>query len=163
MKITLLSDTHSFFDPQWETLWSGSDEVWHSGDFGSVDVIDRIQETKYLRGVWGNIDGKDIRIQVPEFQLFEVNDLKVLMLHIGGYPDRYVARARELITTHLPGLFICGHSHILKVIYDHKYQMLTMNPGAAGKTGWHKIRTMIRFEIDDGKVHSAEVIELGKR
>lgn len=163
MKITLLSDTHGYFDLEWYSLWEDSDEVWHAGDFGNIEVMDKITAVKPLRGVWGNIDNTLIRASVPEYQNFKIDGLQVLMIHIGGYPQHYSVRAKTLINEIKPDLFICGHSHILKVIYDQKYQMLTINPGAAGKIGWHKVRTMVRFQIDAGKIHSAEIIELGGR
>ncbi|MBC8047864.1 MAG: metallophosphoesterase family protein [Fimbriimonadaceae bacterium] len=163
MKILLLSDTHSYMDDAIINHCKQVDEVWHAGDFGNREVADKIKSVKSLQGVFGNIDGKDIRIEYPLDNRFTINDLDVWITHIGGYPGRYEARVRKVLDIHTPQLFICGHSHILKVMFDKNYNMLTMNPGAAGKYGFHKVRTMIRFEIHNGKIEKPEVIELGLR
>lgn len=163
MRIALLSDTHGHIDPQWAAYFEHCDEIWHAGDIGNIEVLDYLKGMKPVRAVWGNIDGHILRAELPETQYFHMEGLKVFMIHIGGYPGRYDPKARQLIELHRPGLFICGHSHILRVIYDKKYQMLTMNPGAAGIYGFHKIKTMLRFSITDGRVHDAEVIELGQK
>ena len=159
-RIGLLSDTHSYLDPAIVTHFEGCDEVWHCGDFGDERVVSQLQAFRPLRGVWGNIDGAAVRHQFPEMLSFEIEGLRVLMLHIGGYPGRYTAQAKAGIQQHQPGLFISGHSHILKIMPDEKHQLLHMNPGAAGRHGWHKVRTLIRFSISSGRLHACEVIEL---
>lgn len=163
MRIGLISDTHSFIDPNWEKYFESCDEIWHAGDIGSLTVTDHLKSLKPLRAVFGNIDHKDIRAEFPETLVFNCEGVKVLMIHIGGYPDKYDGFARTLIMEEQPGLFICGHSHILRVIYDKKYKMLTMNPGAAGIHGFHKVKTIIRFTILEGRISDAEVVELGSR
>jgi len=163
-RILLLSDTHSFIDPLWPQYMESCDEIWHAGDIGNEEVLDYLESlNKPVRAVWGNIDDHKVRRRLPEILSFEVEGLKVLMLHIGGYPDHYAASARLQIAQHSPGLFICGHSHILRVMNDKKYGMLVMNPGAAGINGFHLVRTLLRFSIDSGKVKDAEVIEVGPR
>ncbi|MCC9136894.1 metallophosphoesterase family protein [Pontibacter silvestris] len=164
MKIGLLSDTHSYIDDQILRLLEDSDEIWHIGDFGSVEVSEKLSEIAPLRGVYGNIDGQDIRQLYPKVLRFEANGLDVLMTHIGGYPGKYHPDVREMIKENPPQLFLTGHSHILKVITDKSLNnLLHINPGAAGKHGFHKIRTMVRFVIDAGQVKDLQVIELGKR
>lgn len=164
MKIGLLSDTHSYIDDQILRLLDGCDEVWHAGDFGSMAISDRLQEVAPLRGVYGNIDGQDIRQVHPKVQRFEAAGLDVLITHIGGYPGRYHQDVREGIRANPPQLFITGHSHILKVMTDKSLNnLLHINPGAAGKHGFHKIRTMVRFAIAAGQVKDLQVVELGKR
>ncbi len=137
--------------------------IGHAGDIGNVSVTDTIKKLKPVRAVYGNIDGGELRKEFPEKQLFELEGIKVLIIHIGGYPGKYRKNALESIRKYQPGLFISGHSHILKVMYDKKNKLLHMNPGAAGKKGFHKIRTMLRFEIEKGEMKNLEVIELGNR
>jgi putative phosphoesterase len=161
-KIGLISDTHGYLDDAVFRHFEACDEIWHAGDFGA-NVADKIAAFKPLRGVWGNIDDKEIRLQFPEHNRFNCEDVDVWMTHIGGYPGRYAAQVRPEIYTNPPKLFITGHSHILKVIYDPKIGSLHINPGAAGKSGWHKVRTLIRFEISNDKIDNLEVIELGNR
>ncbi len=164
MKIGLLSDTHSHLDTLVFKYFSDCDEVWHAGDFGTSNVLKELEEFKQTRGVYGNIDGQDIRISCPEKLIFEVDGLKVYMIHIGGTPPRYAKGVKADLELHRPDLFICGHSHILKVMPDLKMNnMLYMNPGAAGHQGFHRVRTLIRFDIELGKLKNLEVIELGKR
>ena len=163
MKILLLSDTHSYLDDAILKHAAAADEIWHAGDFGNIATADALQKIKPLRGVWGNIDGKDVRIVYPLDNRFTINGLDVLMTHIGGYPGHYEQRVKRIIEQAPPMLFICGHSHILKVMRDPKYNMLCMNPGAAGVHGFHKMRTMIRFSINNGKIENPEEIELGLR
>lgn len=164
MKIGLLSDTHSWLDDQILRLLSDRDEIWHAGDFGSMDVADRLHEVAPLRGVYGNIDGQDIRQLYPKVLRFEASGLDVLMTHIGGYPGKYHPDVRELIKENPPQLYITGHSHILKIMPDKKLNnLLHINPGAAGKHGFHQVRTMVRFTIDAGQVRDLQVLELGKR
>lgn len=162
-KILLLSDTHDYIDKRILSYVQKVDEVWHAGDIGNLDVTDQIEELKTLRAVYGNVDGKDARVSFPEFEQFYCEQVSVLMTHIGGYPGRYTLKIKELLSKSTPKLFICGHSHILKVMQDKKYKLLHMNPGAAGIKGFHKIRTMLRFEINGDEVQNLEVIELGQR
>jgi putative phosphoesterase len=157
--IGLISDTHCTFDDKLREFLEPVDEVWHAGDFGDLETLSAIAHFKPLKGVYGNCDGTSIRQRVPYTQVFECEGLKVLMMHIGGYPGRYDFKAFELINAHLPNLFICGHSHILKVMNDKKYDMMTINPGAAGNSGFHYVRTALRFKIDAGKIISMEVGE----
>ena len=162
-QIGLLSDTHSYLDKKVFEYFSHCDEIWHAGDFGDVIVSESLSCFKTLKAVFGNIDGNDIRSIHPVDQIFLCEDVRVLITHIGGYPGNYSPEARNKIELHKPDLFICGHSHILKVMHDHHHHLLHINPGAAGKTGWHKIRTMVRFIIHEKKIENLEVIELGLR
>lgn len=162
-KILLLSDTHSYIDNQILKFVKQADEVWHAGDIGSLDVADTIKNLKPLRAVYGNIDDALIRTEHPLNNKFIVEKVSVWITHIGGYPNRYDFRIREEISKNPPQLFISGHSHILKVMHDKKLNLLHMNPGAAGKHGFHKVRTMLRFEINEGKILNLEVIELEQR
>lgn len=162
-KIGLLSDTHGFLDDVVFRHFESCDEVWHAGDFGDLKIIDALSEFKPFRGVWGNIDDQYIRAACPENQRFVCEKVDVWMTHIGGYPGRYSPAVKQGIMTNPPKLFISGHSHILKVQYDPKYGLLHINPGAAGKYGWHKVRTLVRFDIDQEKILNLEVIELGQR
>ncbi len=159
-KILLLSDTHSFIDDQIIKFVKQADEVWHAGDVGNIAVIKKIQEHTPVRGVYGNIDGQEIRSIFPLDNKFLSEGVKVWITHIGGYPNRYDKRIKDEIKKHTPDLFISGHSHILKVMPDKKLQLLHMNPGAAGKYGFHKVRTLLRFELDKGNIQNLEVIEL---
>lgn len=162
-KIGLLSDTHHYLDEGVWKYFAPCDQIWHAGDFGTAEIPDTIRKQKKLRGVYGNIDGFDIRSEFPEFICWNCEEVKVLMLHIGGYPPKYNPHARQLLDEYQPQLFISGHSHILKILYDDKRNCLHMNPGAAGKQGWHKVRTLIRFEINGPEIQNCEVIELGNR
>jgi putative phosphoesterase len=161
-KIGLLSDTHSFLDDAVFKHFENCDEIWHAGDFGNIEVADKLAAFKPLRGVYGNIDGADIRLTYPENLGFTCENVDVWMTHIGGYPDRYSPQVKREIYTKPPALFISGHSHILKVIYDKKINCLHINPGAAGKQGWQKVRTLIRFCITADKIHNLDLIELQK-
>ena len=162
-RIGLISDTHSFLDEAVFHHFKDCDEIWHAGDFGDKQVVEKLRAFKPLRGVWGNIDDTSIRTEFPEVLRFSCEQTEVLMIHIGGYPGRYTALAKQEIQRNAPKIFISGHSHILKVMYDPKFGCLHMNPGAAGKHGWHKVRTLIRFTIDGATPKDCEVIELGKR
>ena len=162
-KILLLSDTHSHIDERILSYVEQADEVWHAGDIGNHSVTDAIEKIKPLRAVYGNIDGKETRLSFPEFQQFYCEKVAVLMTHIGGNPGRYNPKVRTVLSRSFPKLFICGHSHILKVMQDKKYKHLHMNPGAAGVHGFHKVRTMLRFEIDGDQIQNLEAIELGMR
>jgi len=163
LKIGLLSDTHHLLDDAIFRHFESCDEIWHAGDFGTGELAARLAAFKPLRGVYGNIDGQDIRSQYPEKLRWQSEGIKVYMTHIGGYPPRYNPAVKKELQSDPPQLFICGHSHILKIIYDEKLQCLHMNPGAAGKQGWHQVRTLIRFVIDEKNMKDCEVIELGKR
>ncbi len=158
-KILLLSDTHGTWDDFIEKYLPGNDEIWHAGDIGSLEILDRLESYAPVRAVYGNIDNAKIRAAVPEYNFFEVENLKVLILHIGGYPGRYTPRAKELIRKYRPDVFISGHSHILKLMRDYENDLLHMNPGAAGKYGFHKVRTMIRFELHFSEIKNPEIIE----
>ena len=139
-----------------------ADEIWHCGDFGSLKVIETLERIKPLRGVYGNIDGTEIRAKFPEVNRFRCEEMDVLMIHIGGYPDKYSPLAKKELSQKAPQIFISGHSHILKVMYDKKYQLLHLNPGAIGKHGWQTVRTMLRFEIDKKEIKHLEIIEFKK-
>ncbi|MFN3641281.1 MAG: metallophosphoesterase family protein [Flavobacterium sp.] len=162
-KILLLSDTHGCIDDKIIKYVLEADEVWHAGDIGDLIVTDSIKKIKPLRAVFGNIDGNQARLEFQEDLRFECEGLSVLITHIAGYPGRFNARVREILNKQAPKLMICGHSHILKVQFDPKYDMLFMNPGAAGIHGFHQVRTMLRFQVSDGKVHHLEVIEFPKK
>ena len=158
-KILLLSDTHSFIGDDILKYVKQADEVWHAGDIGDLRVTDAIKKLKPLRAVYGNIDNAEARLEFSEHLKFRCEGVKVWITHIGGYPGRYAPAVRDQIRLHTPDLFICGHSHILKVINDKKLKLLHMNPGAAGTHGFHKVRTMLRFEIIAEKIQNLEVIE----
>lgn len=163
IKIGLISDTHNYFDPQIRDYFSDRDEIWHAGDFGSEEIADQLEEIAPVVGVYGNIDGQDIRKRYPLHQRFERDGVDVWMTHIGGVPGRYCLPIKEEIESNPPDLFICGHSHILKIARDQSLnKMLYMNPGAAGKQGFQVYRTMVRFSINNGKLIDVEVINLGK-
>ena len=159
-RIGLLSDTHSYLDDAVFKYFADCDEVWHAGDFGTLELADQLAAFKPLRGVYGNIDGADIRQVYPENLRFNCEDVDVWMTHIGGYPDKYSSTVKRTIYTKPPALFISGHSHILKVMFDKKINCLHLNPGAAGKQGWHKVKTLMKFCITEKKIHNLEVIEL---
>lgn len=159
MKIGVISDTHGTFDRVLEKFLAPCDEIWHAGDFGSVDTADRIAAFKPLRAVYGNIDGGVMRRMYHEFNYFKVEDVSVLMTHIGGYPRHYYPKALQHIHGSRPKIFVAGHSHILKVIYDPIYDMLHINPGAAGLYGIHKVRTAIRFDIEGSEIKNMEIGE----
>jgi putative phosphoesterase len=163
MKIGLLSDTHGFFDPRLKTFFADCNEIWHAGDIGNLETADEIANFKPLKAVHGNIDGHEIRIIYPENLRFNCEGMDVWITHIGGYPGNYDSKVRHLIRLNPPELFITGHSHILKVIPDKKSGLLHINPGAAGKSGFHHIRTAVRFIIEEGHIKDLEVIELGPR
>ena len=162
-KIGLISDTHGYLDDAVFKHFDACDEIWHAGDFGSVAIIDTLQGFKPFKGVYGNIDGKDVRVICPEHLRFSCEEVDVWMTHIGGYPGRYAPQVKPEILINPPKVFICGHSHILKVQFDPKLQLLHLNPGAAGKHGWHKVRTLMRFDINGDKIENLEVIELAGR
>ncbi|MEO1023676.1 MAG: metallophosphoesterase family protein [Bacteroidota bacterium] len=161
IKIGLISDTHHFLDKQVNEYFEDRDEIWHAGDFGTSEIADKLDQIAPLKGVYGNIDGKDIRDRFPLHQRFNCEGLDIWMTHIGGIPGRYCIPIRDEMNNNPPDVFICGHSHILKVARDQKNNnLLYINPGAAGKQGFHTIRTMMRFSIEDGKMKDIEVIHL---
>ena len=162
-KILLLSDTHSYIDAQILKFLKQADEVWHAGDIGQLTVTDTLKKLKPLRAVYGNIDDAAARAEFPLDLKFTLEGVNVWMTHIGGYPNKYNQRIREDLAKNSPQLFICGHSHILKVQFDKKLNLLHINPGAAGKHGFHKVRTMVRFELETGTIKNMEVIELATR
>jgi putative phosphoesterase len=161
IKIGLISDTHNYLDPQVSEYFEGCDEIWHAGDFGNLSIADELKKIAPVIGVYGNIDGQDIRQEYPLHQRFEREGLKVWMTHIGGIPGRYCIPIREEMEKNPPELFICGHSHVLRISRDQDLnRMLYMNPGAAGKQGFQSHRTLVRFQIIEGKLHNIEVINL---
>lgn len=162
-KILLLSDTHSFIDEQILKYVKQADEVWHAGDIGDLSVTDAIKDLKPLKGVYGNIDDATARLEFPLHNRFMCENVDVWITHIGGYPNKYNPKIREEIRLNPPKLFICGHSHILKVQYDKSLNLLHLNPGACGKHGFHAVRTMLRFVIDGSEIKDLEIIELEQR
>lgn len=162
-RIGLISDTHSTLDETVFDYFEECDEIWHAGDIGHPSVADRLAAFRPLRAVYGNIDEPALRHRFPEDLRFELEGVSVFMTHIGGYPGRYSQRVRELLRAQPPGLFICGHSHILKVMPDKKLGLLHINPGAAGYQGFHKVRTIVRFSLEAGRVSELQVVELGPR
>lgn len=162
-RIGLLSDTHSYFDTRFLELFKDVDEIWHAGDIGDIKVLDELRRFKPVIAVYGNIDGSLIRQEITEILEFECERVKVFMIHIGGYPGKYDKRVKKQLIKKQPGLFISGHSHILKVIYDKELELLHLNPGAAGLSGFHAVRTALRFTIDGPNVKDMEVIELGPK
>ena len=162
-QIGLISDTHSYLDPKVFEYFESCDEIWHAGDFGSIKVYDDLAAFKPIKGVYGNIDGREIRLCCPLNQMFECEGHKIYMTHIGGYPGKYQQQARLRIIEYSPDIFICGHSHILKIIPDKQFNLLHINPGAAGNTGFQQVRTLVRFKLSPGKITDMEVIELGMK
>lgn len=164
-KIGLLSDTHAHLPGKVFEHFVACDEVWHAGDFGNWEVAERLRQFKPLRGVFGNIDGHEIRAEFTEDLRFECEGVPIFMTHIGGYPGRYAPRVRETLRREPPrgGLFISGHSHILKVMPDAALGFLHINPGACGLEGWHKVKTLVRFSLDAGKISDLQIIELGPK
>ena len=159
-RIGVLSDTHGLLDKRIFAHFKDVDEIWHAGDIGSAEVLQALREFKPTRAVFGNMDSGDVRYSLSEFYRFKVEDVNVLMTHIGGYPGHYNPWLIPMFQKEPPDLFVCGHSHILKVQYDSLFKMLTMNPGAAGKQGWQPCQTLLRFTIDGSKIDNLEVIEL---
>jgi len=162
-RIGLLSDTHSYIDDNILNHFKDCDEIWHGGDIGDISVADKIAAFKPFRAVYGNIDNKEVRVSYPLNLRFKIEELDVFITHIGGYPSRYNKRVRAILTENPPDLYICGHSHILKIMPDKKRGLIHMNPGACGHIGFHHMRTLIRFSISGKKIADVEVIELGKR
>ena len=162
-KIGLLSDTHGFLENRLFDYFKEADEIWHAGDIGESAILERLEELRKVRAVYGNIDGGNLRAALHEYLEFEIEGLRVLMIHIANKPPRYNPKTLSLIRASRPDLLVCGHSHILKVEFDKKNNLLFMNPGAAGNHGFHKVKTALRFSIDQGKAKNLEVIDLGKR
>ena len=162
-KIGLLSDTHSYWDEKYAAYFEGCDEIWHAGDFGSMEIAEKLIDLKPLRGVCGNCDGYPIRYNFGPTLYFELEGVSVLLTHIGGYPGRYAPEIRQALDRFQPRLFVCGHSHILKVMNDPHYDMMCLNPGAAGLQGWHLERTALRFHIENGAMRDMEVFRLPKQ
>ena len=160
MKIIQMSDTHGLCDKKIEKYLTDCDEIWHAGDIGSLDVVNRLRSFAPLRAVYGNIDDQNIRHEFSEFLSFNCEGISVLMTHIGGFPGKYDTKALRQIFTIKPKIFVCGHSHILRVMYDKHFNMLTLNPGAAGIQGFHQVRTLLRFEITNSEIKNLEVIEI---
>jgi putative phosphoesterase len=158
-RIGLLSDTHGSVQPRVMDFFSNCHEIWHAGDIGNMETADKLAAVTTLKAVYGNIDGADLRLRFPKYQVFMCEQVKVMMTHIGGYPGKYEKEARLRIEAEKPGIFICGHSHILKVMYDKKHELLHINPGAAGNSGFHHVITCIRFVIDGKDIRELEVFE----
>lgn len=159
-KIGLLSDTHGCWDDRYWDYFKECDEIWHAGDIGSLEICEKLGKDKIFRSVYGNIDGQEIRIDRQKVLKFSCEEVKVVMTHIGGYPKKYAPGIKEIIYQEKPKLFVCGHSHILKAMYDPELRIMCLNPGAAGTYGFHKVRTLMRFVIDGAKMRDLEVIEL---
>lgn len=159
LKIGVLSDTHGWLNPKVLEFFKECDEIWHAGDIGSIDLADELANFKPLRAVYGNTDDWEVRREYPMIQIFNAEDLKVIMTHIGGYPSHYEPEIKGLIVKERPNIFISGHSHILKIMQDKKYNLLHINPGAAGRNGFHKTITMVRFQIDGKRIEKMEVFE----
>ena len=162
MKIGLLSDTHGQLDDRFLDFMKDCDEIWHAGDIGTEEIVDRLRAFKPCVIIYGNIDGGNLRVMCKADEYFERAGARIFMTHIGGYPGRYNAAALQKIKTYRPTIFVCGHSHILKVMYDPAYQLLHINPGAAGIHGWHKVRTAVRFDISDGVPKNMELFEVAR-
>lgn len=162
-KIGLLSDTHGYLEDSMLDCFKDCDEIWHAGDIGNSSVADRLEAFKPFRAVFGNIDDAAMRLRFPLDLRFDCEGLDVFITHIGGYPGKYNQRVRDLLLKDPPGLFVCGHSHILKVMPDKQLGLLHINPGACGEEGFHKMKTVVRFAVDRGTISQVEVIELGRR
>lgn len=162
-RIGILSDTHAYLDPRIYELFSECHQVWHAGDIGSIGLAEQLEKFKPLKAVYGNIDGQEIRVIYPETQLFMVDEVKVMINHISGYPGRYDFRIPQKLNEHRPQILVGGHSHILKIMHDPKNHLLYINPGAAGRNGFHQVRTLVRLCIEGSSIFDCEVIELGKR
>lgn len=162
-KIGALSDTHGHIDKRTLDFLAETDEIWHAGDIGNTTITEKLGELAPVRAVYGNIDGQDVRSRWPAFQSFELEDVGVLITHIGGKPGKYNRQAAAMIRRESPGLFLCGHSHMLKIQYDRQYNMLFVNPGAAGKSGFHRVKTALRFQLENGEITNMEVHEIDPR
>ncbi|MDQ3190112.1 MAG: metallophosphatase family protein [Bacteroidota bacterium] len=162
-KIALISDTHNYLDPAIFKHLEQADEIWHAGDVGTIGIIEQLKKIKTLRAVYGNIDGQDVRKECPLIQRFFCEKVDVLITHIGGYPGKYTPNIKDLLEQNPPDLFICGHSHILKVINDKRLNLLHMNPGACGIHGFHQIKTILLFTIEGKNIKDLRVVELGPK
>ena len=162
VKIGLLSDTHSFLAPQVFEHFKDVDEIWHAGDIGNIEVADALEKFKPLRAVFGNIDGSELRVRYPEHLFFDIEKVSVFITHIGGYPPKYNSISKPFITKYKPHVFISGHSHILKIMPDPTFNLLHINPGAAGKQGWQKINTLVKFTVDNDRLKDLSIIEFKK-
>ncbi len=162
-RIGILSDTHSFWDDKYVHYFTGCDEIWHAGDIGAEDVVNRLEQIAPVRAVYGNCDGGMMRRRFKEVECFAVEGVKVWMTHIGGYPGKYAPGVKSVLMGERPKLMVCGHSHILKIMPDRLLDLLHINPGAAGKQGWQVVRTLVILTLDDGTIKDCEVIELGNR
>ncbi len=160
--IGLLSDTHSHISAKMLDFFNNVDEIWHAGDIGNMDIVNQLQTIKPLKAVYGNIDDHKIRQEFPEIMEFACENISVLMIHIGGYPGKYEKKVRSILNAKPFDLFISGHSHILKVIYDKKYDMMHINPGAAGKIGFHKVRTAVKFNVDGKELKNLQIFEMDR-
>lgn len=161
-RIGLLSDTHSYWDNKFEEYFSACDEIWHAGDIGSMELASKFENIKTFRAVYGNIDDYKTRAAYPKDLIFKIEDIKVFITHIGGYPGKYEKDVKQILLKEKPQIFISGHSHILKVMYDQQLECLHMNPGAAGLYGMHQVRTLLRFTIEEKNIKDLEIIELKK-
>ena len=162
-KIGIISDTHGYLDDRIIHFLSDRDEIWHAGDWGGIEVSDKLAANAPLQGVYGNIDGREIRLTYPKILRFNCEGVNVFMTHIGGYPGKYSPDIREELKFNPPNLFICGHSHIVKVVRDPKLGLLHINPGAAGRSGFHQVRTLVLMDIEGSQIKNLRVVELGKR
>jgi putative phosphoesterase len=163
VRIGLISDTHHYLDENIFRHFEKCDEIWHAGDFGTIGIAEKLRAFRPMKGVYGNIDGNDIRSEYPLQLTWNCGEVRVFMTHIGGHPARYAPGIKNQLQKEKAGLFISGHSHLLKIIYDPLLECLHINPGAAGKQGWHKVRTVVRFTIDGKKIRDCDVVELGHR
>lgn len=163
MKFGIISDTHAWLDPSLESTFKTCDEIWHAGDIGNSQVIDTLRSWSKVRAVYGNIDGGNLRQEFREVEVFDLEGIRILMIHIANKPPRYTPQVKSLIKEHQPDILVCGHSHILRVLNDKPNKILFINPGAAGRSGFQQVRTVITMHITDGKIHDLKVIELGPR
>lgn len=162
-RIGLLSDTHAWLDEKIFDHFEDCDEIWHAGDFGSTEILEKLSNYKNFKGVWGNIDDREVRSNCEEFLLYEQENIRFLMIHIAGPVGKYNLKTQKLIKQNSPQVLICGHSHITKVVPDKKHGLIYINPGAAGNQGFHKIKTCMKMDIKNGSIENLKVIELGKR
>lgn len=163
MKIGVISDTHGSLEAKFLDFFKDCDQIWHAGDIGDWELVEKLKTIAEVKAVFGNIDGRSVRAQIPEYQIFIAGGKRILMIHIGGYPGKYQPKLRALIHQYHPDIYVCGHSHILKVIYDHQYQLLHINPGAAGNNGFHKIKTAIRFDIQNDTIENLQILEVDRK
>ncbi len=158
-QVGVLSDTHGYYHPRVSSFFADCDEIWHAGDIGNYETYKSLTDFKKVRAVFGNIDGGSLRVELNEYEIFTIEDLKVVITHIGGYPGKYTPLARKLIKENSPDIFITGHSHILKIIHDNNNNLLHINPGAAGNFGIHQVITMVKFKVESGNISDLEIFE----